>query len=756
MRKRRPFGFVAAIIALFALLAPVALSASATENVAGNNGWERTGSLPMSEAEKGRVPDLGTNVHRGQGIHGWCAKDDDAGPRSTRGADFTYPTVRTIAAGNTYHPNPSTHATPSGETDTSAVVWSDNFYEFAYILNAIGAKDSTSRSAHEAQAVHYALVSLTEGGPSTNRNFSQQLASASVKSRAAAILAEAKANKGPYKAPISLDMRNGGRTGFVDDIGIRSAAGNWLAGYDYTVTLSGPAVFDNGSKSFNGTTVGKAAYAGFKATGNGKVTATITIDGVPATAYRVLEDTLAQDMWTDSRPMSVSGEASGNVKITFVPEAVTKATEQVKIGEQIADEITLSAAQGQWGKNGSGNLVRVRAKATVYGPLDTKPRQQASVPEGTPIAGSFDLDFYGPSTKTTPGVTVSKPGYYTWVVSIDKAVQAEETQELLEGNYASPFGEAVETTLVVDRDKPAVVSKAVPSVKVGQDFTDTAIVTDTDSYFANHKDEDHYVAFELFGPSEKAVCETPIFTSAFVKVNGGGEYTSPATKVHTPGNYHWVETLYEVPKGEQPNGESTVLHRGECGAPDETTTIGPRDLPLVSSKAAPDAYLGEKFGDTAIIVDDDDALSQPGWRWEVSFEAYGPYAELHETQDNAPEGEKPFFTTTPIVVDKAGEYASEQISVDKTGYVYWVEILTRTPIDADGKPTGEAEVVHRGKWALPEETTHITEREGGGAKGGGQALAVTGADGSLPLAALGALFLVGGTASAVLRKRKAN
>ena len=103
--RKRASVFVA-IFALLALLAPLG-AAQALEQVAGHDGWSRTGSFPAASSERGKVPVLGTNVHRGQGINGWCAKDEDDGPRSTHGPGFVYSSVRAISASKPVMPSSS-------------------------------------------------------------------------------------------------------------------------------------------------------------------------------------------------------------------------------------------------------------------------------------------------------------------------------------------------------------------------------------------------------------------------------------------------------------------------------------------------------------------------------------------------------------------------------------------------------------------------------------------------------------------------
>lgn len=56
-----------------------------------------------------------------------------------------------------------------------------------------------------------------------------------------------------------------------------------------------------------------------------------------------------------------------------------------------------------------------------------------------------------------------------------------------------------------------------------------------------------------------------MFTSTVIELDGPGEYRSDEVIFDRTGVYYWVETVTDA--------EGTILHRGICGAPDETTTV---------------------------------------------------------------------------------------------------------------------------------------------------------------------------------------
>ncbi|MBX3195172.1 MAG: hypothetical protein KF727_08770 [Microbacteriaceae bacterium] len=52
-----------------------------------------------------------------------------------------------------------------------------------------------------------------------------------------------------------------------------------------------------------------------------------------------------------------------------------------------------------------------------------------------------------------------------------------------------------------------------------------------------------------------------------IDLTGPGEYTSDEVVLDQVGTYYWVETVIDT--------DGLILHRGLCGAPDETTTVTP-------------------------------------------------------------------------------------------------------------------------------------------------------------------------------------
>jgi|GEM_PF-2831936 len=162
----------------------------------------------------------------------------------------------------------------------------------------------------------------------------------------------------------------------------------------------------------------------------------------------------------------------------------------------------------------------------------------------------------------------------------------------------------------------------------------------------------------------------------------------------TKGQYYWIEEfrrpgnpgLPYQPIPSTPNpGESVYI--------DE-------DKPSITTKAQPEAFVGELFGDTAIVSGIPAGSTK---KYLVVVRAFGPQA----ADGSAPVCEEPFFTSEIIRVTENGEYPTNKTKVDKPGNVYWIEYLYEDENDNGVIDEGE-KLVDSGKCGQPHETTRIT------------------------------------------------
>ena len=202
--------------------------------------------------------------------------------------------------------------------------------------------------------------------------------------------------------------------------------------------------------------------------------------------------------------------------------------------------------------------------------------------DGTAFFTSDPIPVSGPGEYESGSTTVDAAGLVFWV----ETLHASDGTVLAEGFIGAPG----ETTIV--RERPAdvhVSTRAVAEVVFGEPAHDVAIVTATVPDGATLT----FHAYRQTG--EQAVCEPGnlVFDTAAqpIPVTRPGEYASTEVVFEQVGVYFWVETLHDA--------EGEVLHRGTCGAQDETTTV--IDAPTVPT-AGPS-------GPTVL------AATGGGWTW---------------------------------------------------------------------------------------------------------------------------------------------
>lgn len=270
-----------------------------------------------------------------------------------------------------------------------------------------------------------------------------------------------------------------------------------VAGVQFTITLDGPAVFEeNGQKTLTKTSTNESKAYAWKATGRGEVKASITYD-IP----RMKHMDARQDMRTFDSFSSTSGEAvTFKVRKDFTPSVITQVSSKVlDAGATVFDEVTsgvtgseshwvpdlLLEAQGYYfaglsvddlahiaapttGEQTDDYLARLKQDGyspVAYGSASfTGPDQVAHVQAMTTPDGS------------TPYVTRSPGGFSTWVWVFRKSKQSKEAQEYLTGDWNSGFLEASESGS--NRSELTVKSTVTEhSAHVGSELSDTITVS---------------------------------------------------------------------------------------------------------------------------------------------------------------------------------------------------------------------------------------------------------------------------------------
>ena len=200
----------------------------------------------------------------------------------------------------------------------------------------------------------------------------------------------------------------------------------------------------------------------------------------------------------------------------------------------------------------------------VYGPqpVGAEPVCETAFFESGPIPVS-QAGVY-----TSPTTSVPEPGNVYWIETLYGA----DGDVLMEGACGAPG----ETTVVSPQPgELTVTTLAVAEVTLGEPAYDTATVTGTVPGGATLVFE----AYRQDGEAATCTADELVFTSDPVSVDGPGEYASGEVVFEQVGTYYWIETLRDA--------EGEVIHRGLCGAPNETTTVTPVVVPPGTSELPP-------------------------------------------------------------------------------------------------------------------------------------------------------------------------
>lgn len=227
---------------------------------------------------------------------------------------------------------------------------------------------------------------------------------------------------------------------------------------------------------------------------------------------------------------------------TDIPvSVVTQATPEAFVGEPFSDT---ALVQGTSIPDGAYLVFR------AYGPH----RADTGAVCEVPFYESEEIPVTQAGVYLSGTTTVTESGNVYWVESLYNA----DGEVIAEGVCGAPG----ETTVVKEQPEELIVrTNAVPTVQLGDPAHDVATVTGTVPDGAR-------LLFEAYQQdSGTAIC-TPdelVFTSTRIDLDGPGEYRSDEVIFEAVGTYYWVETVTDE--------DGTILHRGVCGAPDETTTV---------------------------------------------------------------------------------------------------------------------------------------------------------------------------------------
>lgn len=292
-------------------------------------------------------------------------------------------------------------------------------------------------------------------------------------------------NEAVNGTPTNLDMKYqytiGQRKGLVTP-SIMNEHGQYVSGLQYTVTLNGPAVFDqNNSTAITGTTTNKKQDIAWTATGNGKVTYKLTYKNPQA----IRLNSPNQDLMAPTDPQIVSKNIQFEVRNNFKPTIESNQTDhRIEYGHAPEDDLTwhVDPTGGDWIQGAT-----IKSTGTLYyfakKPVEGRTTVRDGVKAATATAAgdkdgatnhvdaasiTMDPDF----VKAHPGATPSSlpdTGWYTWVWQITPDMQDANMRQYLPADYDwSDNVLEAETTLHVRSMQPTITSSVSAAYKTDQ------------------------------------------------------------------------------------------------------------------------------------------------------------------------------------------------------------------------------------------------------------------------------------------------
>lgn len=285
--------------------------------------------------------------------------------------------------------------------------------------------------------------------------------------------------------PKDLDMQyrytTGKRKGLVTP-SIMNGNGVEIAGIQYTVTLKGPAVFDQtGTNTISGTTTNEAIHLSWTATGNGKVTSIVQHKIPKATRL----ESPNQNLMGPTDPQTVSKNIQFEVLNNFKPTIQSDQSDhRIEYGHAPEDDLTwhVDPTGGDWIQGAT-----IKSTGTLYyfakKPVEGRTTVRDGVKAATATAAgdrdgatshvdassiTMDPGF----VKAHPGATPSSlpaTGWYTWVWQITPDMQDANMRQYLSTDYDwSDNVLEAETTLHVRSMQPTITSSVSAAYKTDQ------------------------------------------------------------------------------------------------------------------------------------------------------------------------------------------------------------------------------------------------------------------------------------------------
>ena len=375
---------------------------------------------------------------------------------------------------------------PSGIGSSSALQLQDND-QMAYVLakygtqSDAGVRAATSVLAHLNYEVGGGRAHL--GALVNTLNDTGGVAGPIIAEMAGTMAADARKNTAEFTAGnASFSASENRQTFDLLGLGVESRPGNWVAGVDMTVTLSGPATFNRSSisagtlspdgKTWAGKTASSPISLAGSSSGNGTVKANVefgrvatpsvlsgfsrpngtqtTITQVPGTKAVLDPPTPTEEVLHDFQPVLVSSTAEAGAKFVEQGASVIADSLQVKADPTYSNPLWLGKGGTLPGQPGYVPL-NVKFTGTAYYVGERPASPAARVPVGAEAVATAELIAAGPGTYRVEAKYDAEPGFIVWVWKMETGDQpqvAEADRHLIAADWSDGYGVAAEHSLV--------------------------------------------------------------------------------------------------------------------------------------------------------------------------------------------------------------------------------------------------------------------------------------------------------------------
>ncbi|MFH5877589.1 hypothetical protein [Arthrobacter sp. NA-172] len=555
--------------------------------------------------------------------------------------------------------------------------------------------------AHELADPRFNVPWSGDGVPYANLRDSSDPQMPGIRAQAAAMLADARANSGPYSTQPKLSMDASGRGGTVTSTELVSATGNMLSGFSARAVLNGPAVW-TGTNS-KAITLHTGDQLGFAATGNGTVSVTVTIDapGVSATTYSVPG---FQNLLVAGGAQPVTGtSADARAVVDFQPVATSTASRFVEGRQPLVDVLHVNTSTGNakdWAFLNGGDVPARFDIDWYYSPVKLAPAVQ--IPAAALKVASGTGTATGPGDVTvTADQTAEKAGYYYPVARFSKAAQPAELKKYFRSDWTAGFNDSNEET--IQKYQPEIATKA-SNIENGMVY-DVIIVT------GNEPGKEFAVTTNLIltssdpvaGGMETAPADAEIVGTVATKVTGNGEFKTAAVEVP------WEKIVAEKwSKGLKANlyfsekidgSESTKAWEGKELLPNETVPLA---KPSIVTKASENGTVPLVGHDTGVVS----GLIPSGAGVKVTTKV--TQYKFDDSTDGSAQAvcANPSWTSPEQKVTLRGEITYPSHTIAYKGTYGYVEELNLTIDKGPGKEPFTAQL-HKGNCGEKNETVIV-------------------------------------------------